>query len=452
MDVAAASTEAGTVSPWPHRLRRAAPRRLLGGGGRAGVAARLAGVAHHPAGRLHGAAPGPHATGVPAGLRRRRPRRVAPPLGAHGGGGAPRGRPSGAGDPGARCDVGSGLGGRSAAADDPQRQPLRREPDAGCGGERRSSPPMSTCSCSSRSRATCRRRSSRRPRAALPVPRAQRVRRAGGSVEAIYSRCRSSPARSSRSPIGLPARHRRVGDTSVDVLAVHVSDPRLGVDEWRAELAASTRSPIARRGPRCSPATSTAPAGTRSTPICSVTAWSTRWRSAAGSHVLVADRALPAVPGDAPRPRPRQRRGRRVANRDVTIPEAITVAWSPRAAVATGVADCSADPRDGPDAQRERLASRTRDARRLRSTRRDGPLVMAGDFDATRWNPQFADLLDRGCRTRSRPPDAAVVLVAGRALAAASRSCGSTTTLGNAGDGRRDRPRRDRAPAAITSV
>ena len=29
-----------------------------------------------------------------------------------------------------------------------------------------------------------------------------------------------------------------MGDTSVDVLAVHVGDPRLGVDKWRAELAA----------------------------------------------------------------------------------------------------------------------------------------------------------------------------------------------------------------------
>ena len=70
-----------------------------------------------------------------------------------------------------------------------------------------------------------------------------------GSVEGIYSRLPIlAGSIESIAESGYPRAVVAVGDTSVDVVAVHVSDPRLGVDEWRAELAAVDA--FAHRSPR----------------------------------------------------------------------------------------------------------------------------------------------------------------------------------------------------------
>ncbi len=246
------------------------PRRVLGGGGRARVAARLAGAAHHPARsssrccsrasrhwcscRSTSSSASP--CGAAAGCSRRR---AALLVAAH----------LALVIPAARCDVGAGLGGRSAPADDPQRQPLRRRTRRRMRRRRRSSPPMSTCSCSSRSRATC--SSARGAPASSSASRTTSATSSTSGREAWRGStpgCRSSPARSSRSPIGLPAAPSvAVGDTSVDVLAVHVSDPTPRRRRVARRVGGRrTRSPTARPCRRCSPATSTPPAGTRSMP------------------------------------------------------------------------------------------------------------------------------------------------------------------------------------------
>ena len=111
------------------------------------------------------------------------------------------------------------------------------------------------------------------------------------------------------SPIGLPA-----GRVSCWVPRPSTwwpctcTDPTLGVDEWRAELAASTRSRSTRRGRSCVAGDFNA---RRWNPQYAGLLGGGRGRRGGGAWawpvVLVADRSLPAVRGDATRPRARQR-------------------------------------------------------------------------------------------------------------------------------------------------
>ena len=208
----------------------------------------------HPAGQAHGAAPEPHPVGVPAGLRRRRPRRAGAAAGCS--------RPRAAVLVVVHLVLVLPAAGTTSlpawAATAPRLTVLSANlydgnADAGCGGagdrarrRRRARARRDLARHAGRTRG-------RRPRGALPVPRAQRVRRAGGQRARGSTRaCRSATRhdRVDRRTRAIPRRSSTVGATSVDVLAVHVERPDArtstsGAPSWRA----STRSPAARRGP-----------------------------------------------------------------------------------------------------------------------------------------------------------------------------------------------------------
>ena len=277
------------VSPWPAPASVAPPARStvlrrVCWSAAASLAARhrVASCRDHLAGRrspslLQGA----HATGASSGLRRR----SASPCGT---------RRWTARGVRRRCLVAAhivalvipALGATSvpawaadgADADRPQRQPLRREPDRRLRrrGDRRR---------------RCRRARARRDLVAtmqhgargagveqrFPVPRAQRVRRDGGGVEARSTRaCRSSP-RSIESIWRHRAatRDRRRGRRRAsDVLGVHVDRPRPRTSTSGAPNCAAlddVRPPFA-AAHWCIAGDFNGTAGTRSTPTCSVTA------------------------------------------------------------------------------------------------------------------------------------------------------------------------------------
>ena len=85
----------------------------------------------------------------------------------------------------------------------------------------------------------CRRSSKSGHRRTLQISLAQRVRRTNRSIEEIFAYPIRDETLNGRS-LGVPA-GRVDRFHAVKVLAMHVTDPTLDVDEWRDELASIER-------------------------------------------------------------------------------------------------------------------------------------------------------------------------------------------------------------------